>query len=66
MKNIKELRKASGYSQTELAELLGVGQSTVGMWEIDANSPRIEMIPKLAAVLNCDISDLFSETQEQD
>lgn len=57
--NLKELRKAKGITQTELAERLGIKRTTVSMWEMNASSPTARMIPALAAALGCSIDDLF-------
>jgi len=52
MKIIKELRRRSNVTQDKLAEILGVGRSTVSMWEIDASQPDQELINKLADYFN--------------
>lgn len=57
--NLKELRKAKGITQTELAERLGIKRTTVSMWEMNASSPTARMIPALAAALGCSIDALF-------
>ena len=47
---IKALRKASGISQVDLAELLGVTKQSVSNWENDNIQPSIEMLLKLVKV----------------
>ena len=49
--NIKQLRKAKGLSQEELAAKLGVVRQTISKWEVGDSTPEME---KLIA-----ISDLF-------
>ena len=63
--NLKELRKAKGITQTELAERLGIKRTTVSMWEMNASSPTARMIPALAAALECSIDELFREPEER-
>ena len=63
--NLKELRKAKGITQTELAEKLGIKRTTVSMWELNASSPTARMIPALAAALGCSIDALFREPEKR-
>ncbi len=57
---IEELRKKAGLTQRELAEKLGFqSTSIVTMWETGSRSPRSEVLPLLATVLQCNIGDLF-------
>lgn len=48
---IKEARTAAGLSQKDLADRLGVTQSTVALWETGKTAPRRALMPKLAAAL---------------
>ena len=56
---IKDLRKAAGLTQSQLAEAMGVGQSTVCNWENGVAAPMASMLPKLADLLGCTIDALF-------
>lgn len=47
---LKELRKRDKISQQKLADLLGVGQSTVAMWEKGKNSPEYSSLVKIAEI----------------
>lgn len=49
---IQEIRKARGYTQQTLADALGIERATVGMWEIQHNAPTVEMLIRLADLLN--------------
>lgn len=49
---IKELRKAFGVSQVELAKALNVSKQCVSNWENDNVLPSIEMLVKLAEYFN--------------
>lgn len=63
---IKELRKAAGMTQMELAEEVGVVQSTVAMWETGGAYPETVRLPRIAEVLQCSIDDLFGGRQSND
>ncbi len=56
---IAERREAKGITQSELAEKLGVKQNQVSNWESGRNTPRPEMLKKIATVLECIIDDLL-------
>ena len=58
---IKELRVDKGLTQVELAELLGVTQGCVAMWETGKAFPNSEKLPRLAEVLDCSIGELYGE-----
>ena len=58
---IKFLREKAGLKQHELASKLGIGQSTVAMWESGKANPTVDKLPELARILGCAISDLFSD-----
>lgn len=61
MKGLLKLRKKSKLTQCELAEQLGVGQSTIAMWESGEVMPTADKLPRIAKVLHCKIDDLFKE-----
>ena len=41
-KFLKKKRRLMGYNQTDLAELFGVRQNTISMWEMGITSPPID------------------------
>lgn len=63
---IKDLRTAKKMTQREFAAALGVDRTTVAKWETGAALPRADMLPKIAKLLGCTISDLFEERKEAD
>jgi transcriptional regulator with XRE-family HTH domain len=50
--HIKELRKALGWTQTELANKAGLAYAQVGRYENKKSVPTIEVLVKLANALN--------------
>lgn len=60
MKNhIKELRKAKGYRQEDLAAALGVSRQTIIAIENDKYNPTLELAMKLARYLGTIVEELF-------
>ena len=57
--NIKKHREKANISQTELARALGVSHSAVGKWDSGQSYPRADMLPRIATVLHCSVSDFF-------
>ena len=57
-KAIKDLRKKHNLSQTELGKRLGVGQSTVAMWENGKNKPEYETLSALAELFGVGLDEL--------
>lgn len=53
-------RKRLGYTQTEIAEKIGVTQSTVSLWESGQTHPRTKHIPRAAEVYGVDASELVA------
>jgi transcriptional regulator with XRE-family HTH domain len=51
---IKQLRKQKGLTQKEMAESVGVGVSTVAMWESGKRTPSFKLLN--------DLSDLFDKS----
>ena len=56
---LKELREQSGYSQEELAKLLGTSRSRIGMYEQGRRQPDFEMQEAIADLFNVTIDYLF-------
>lgn len=60
---IRELRKQANFTQPELAEKIGVHETTVRRWEQDKDKgPGFDMIQKLAQALGTTAGDLMGET----
>lgn len=61
---LKEIRKANGYSQVELAEAIGVSKSTIGAYETGDITPSLEKIYILANYFNVEASYFIEETSD--
>lgn len=57
--NLKQLRIKKNMKQSELAALFNVGRSTVTKWETGENIPRIDVLDKLASILEVSTDDLL-------
>ena len=62
--NLKKLRKGRNETVTELAEVLGVAQSTISDWENAKKMPRAGAIEKIGEHYNINKSDLLRDTSE--
>ena len=60
---IRELRRAAGLTQKELADRLHYTPAAVNQWERGMNNPATEALPSLARALGCPIGALFGEEQ---
>lgn len=56
---LKAFRKANGITQVQLAELMGVSQSTVCCWETGVVKIPSDKLPLLADLYGCTIDALF-------
>ena len=56
---IRSLRVAQGMTQLALAEQLGVSDKAVSKWETGSGAPDVAIFPRLAAVLNTEVSALL-------
>lgn len=63
--NIRNLRKAKGVSQEELAIKLNIVRQTVSKWEKGLSVPDSSMIISLAEELDTSVSTLLGETVEE-
>ena len=59
---IKELRTKRGFSQTELAKLVGVTSSSISQIESNLIYPSLPALLKIAEVLSVDISSFFQDS----
>ena len=61
MKNkIKQLRKAAGLRQEDMAKMLDVSRQTIISIENDKYNPTLELAMKIAKLLKMHVEDIFS------
>ena len=58
-KNLRRMRQAKGLSQEELADRAGINRNYVGMLEREQHSATVDMLEKLAEVLEADPVEFF-------
>ncbi len=63
---IRTLRRARGYTQEQLAELLAVSGQAVSKWENGTSMPDISMIVPLASVFGVSTDVLFDTAAQSD
>lgn len=61
---IKLYRKEKGFTQGQLAELIGVSTQAISKWETDTGMPDISQIVPLAKVLEISTDKLLGHTDE--
>ncbi len=55
-------KHSKGYSQRQVADLLGVAQSTYSDWESDKSKPKPHNYLKIAELYDIDLKELMSDT----
>ena len=61
-KRLKELRKANGYTIEQFADMVGISKSTLGYYENDKRMPDIEILARIANVLNVNADYFIGRT----
>lgn len=59
MTNIKRLRRECGLRQADIAEMLGVGRTTISNWETGYSRPDLDATFALMKIFNCSMDNLF-------
>ena len=59
--NLRRLRHAKSMSQEELADRAGVNRNYVGMLEREEHAATVDMLEKLAEVLQSDPIEFFQQ-----
>lgn len=63
-RKIKDLRNKYKFTQTELAEKVGVTKSTIAAYENNSRQPSYEVLIKLADVFNVSTDSLLLDRKE--
>ena len=63
---LKSRRKALGLNQTALAEAVGVTPGAVSQWESGLTNPTLEMLVKIAAVLQGTVDELLHDENDKE
>ena len=64
--NIKQLRKAAGLRQEDMAKILGVSRQTIIAIENDKYNPTLELAMKIARLLQLNVEEIFVLEDEKD
>lgn len=63
--NLRLIRKRKKMTQSDLAKILDVSTSTIGMYEQGRRQPSFEQLEEIADALNVYMSDLINEEKNQ-
>lgn len=61
---LKSLRKSNGLTQDELAKILKISRSTIGMYENGSREPDFETLERIADFFNVDTDFLLGRTDK--
>ena len=61
-KNLREARKACGFTQKQIAVKLNIVESCYANWEQGRTEPNIESLRKLCTILNISLDELIDGT----
>lgn len=64
--NLKKIRKEHGLSQAQLAKELGLGVSTIGMYESNIRKPSYDVLKKMSDYFNVPIDFLINDGNTKD
>ena len=62
---LSELRKDNGLTQKDLAEILGVSENSISLYERNINTPDDELKVKIANYFNVSLNYLLGATDKQ-
>ena len=62
--SIEDKRRKNNMTQVQLAEELGVSQSTVAGWETGGVYPRVDKLLAMAKLFNCTVDELIVAEKE--
>lgn len=56
---IREARKKAGYTQTQLADMLGIKNTTLSGYEVGDSDPKSETLIRIADICGCSVDFLL-------
>lgn len=59
MRKLKAMRALRGFTLCALAQKTGLNRDTIGDYEKGNHSPRFDNLKKIAAALECDLTDIY-------
>jgi transcriptional regulator with XRE-family HTH domain len=62
-KNLKRLRDASGFTQENIADFLGIKRSAYSNYELGDREIPLSLMEKMADLYGCDMYDLYSDEE---
>ena len=65
-KKLKDCREAKGYSQAKLAKEVGLHHSIIGRYEREEAKPTIDVVVRLAKILDTTVGYLLGESEDKD
>lgn len=65
-KKLKECREAKGFSQAKLAKEVSLHHSIIGRYEREEAKPTIDVVVRLAKILDTTVGYLLGETADKD
>ncbi|WP_288745491.1 helix-turn-helix domain-containing protein [uncultured Enterococcus sp.] len=60
---IRQLRVKQGFTQKELGERSGIGESTIRKYELGQRNPKLETLNKIASALGVSASSLLDDKE---
>lgn len=63
--NIKKYRREKGMTQKELADALGVKNTTVSMWEVGSNLMPAEVLVEVCRVLGVSLNEIGADDEKE-
>ena len=64
--NIRQIRLSRGMSQKELAQKMGLSQTTVSQFERGTHLPSFKTVTRLARAFDCDPADIYDPGEYPD
>lgn len=63
--NLREYRRQAGLTQRQVAQQVGVGVSTISMYEQGQRLPDVDTLSKLSKVLGVSVNALLSDAPQE-